>query len=90
MVTVTIKDKKGKNYLSFFAVFVIALVVAFFVWKAFLAKPAPVPPEIAEKYVEIKINFTALMDPILKELQRYAEIEPLSGDIGRKDPFSPY
>jgi len=73
-----------------FIAFVMALAIVFAVWKAFLAKQKPVPPEISEKYKEIKINLDILKEPILEKLQVYPEIKPLEGAAGRENPFSSY
>jgi hypothetical protein len=39
---------------------------------------------------EIRVNFGVLENPILKELEPFAEIPPFEGTVGRENPFNPY
>ncbi|MCX6760610.1 MAG: hypothetical protein NTZ84_00680 [Candidatus Nealsonbacteria bacterium] len=57
--------------------------------EAYIAENAEVSQE------EIKIEFSVLKNPLLKELQPFSEIQPLeqstsTGSKGRENPFLPY
>ena len=82
-------EKKSKSYLSFFLIIFLILIVSYFSWKYFFGKEEELPPDIAKKYSEIKINFDVLKNPKLKDLDLYEEIQPLKDGIGRENPYLP-
>jgi len=89
MAITILKEKTKKTYLIALLGVVIAVVI-FLVWQRFFQKPSttlsslPLPPE------EIKINFSVLENPFLKELQPFPEIPAFEGQMGRANPLSSY
>lgn len=87
-VTFIEEQKKQRSLILIFAA--VILITLFILWKGFLAKPAESPLVVKPAIREIKINFKALENPILKELSPFTQIQKFSGGIGRENPFIPY
>lgn len=87
-----LQQKKKQKYLIliFLAVLVITAIV---IWQGFLKEKKPVaiiaPPPPPR---EIKIDFSLFDKKLFKELQPFADVQPLSpaGQTGRQNPFLPY
>lgn len=87
-----LKERKKQRYLilSLAAIIVIIIVV---VWYGYFKdkKPDIVPaPVTAASLKTIKINFEALENPFLQELQPFIVIPDFEGEKGRENPFLPY
>jgi hypothetical protein len=96
------RNKKQKTLI--FVLVAILIITAAVIWFGFLRKPKSGSeayieqnPEVAQE--EIKIDFSVLKNPLLKELQPFSEIQPLeqgtstggsTGSKGRENPFLPY
>jgi len=89
MAITIFKEKTKRTYLIVLLGVVIVGVI-FLIWQRFFQKPStpssslPLPPE------EIKINFSVLETPFIKELQLFPEIPPFEGQMGRTNPLSSY
>jgi len=86
-----VQEKKKQKYLII--VFgIIVLVTVIVLWFGYFRKEksifvfAPVSPY----YTEIKIDFAALGNAFLKELQPFEKTVPFEGVKGRSNPFLPY
>ena len=82
--------QKQQILLYLLLVLVLALVAVF--WFGFLRKPVPktVLAPTVTKPEKIEINFKALDNPLLKELQAVSEVTPYTGSVGRENPFLHY
>lgn len=94
MVITFLEKKKFQRNLTLVFLIVI-LVTAVIIWRGFLAEKKPAIVEVSKvsKPKKVEINFEALQNPILKELQPFEEIKPLEGtttEVGRGNPFRPY
>lgn len=84
------QKRKLQRYLILAFIFVLLITVSV-LWLGFrkkavdLSEEEPFKPE-----KEIKINFDILENPLLKELEKFEDIEPFEGEIGREQPFLPY
>jgi len=86
-----VQEKKKQKYLII--VFVIIVLVAVIVlWFGYFKKEKPVssPVSVNPYYAEIKIDFAALGNAFLKELQPFEKAVPFEGQKGRSNPFLPY
>jgi hypothetical protein len=88
-MAITIFKEKTKQKYLLVLLGVAVLGAIFLVWQRFFQKPStssslPLPAE------EIKINFSVLENPFVKELQPFPEIPPFEGQIGRVNPLAPY
>ena len=85
------EQRKKQRYLILALALIISLTLIV-VWKGFLfKKPKPQPGAVEfPRPAEIKINFEALKNPILEELQPFEEISPFKEEAGRENPFLPY
>lgn len=88
-----LKQRKRQKYLVPIVLAVIA-VSAIVLWFGYFRKgkqPSPsVESPTAPALREIKIDFSVLEKPFLKELQPFVEISPFEGEKGRSNPFKPY
>jgi len=86
-----IQQRKKQKYLTIIvaAVFIITAVI---LWFGYFRKAEPVSEIIPSlsSIKEIKIDFDVLENPFLQESQIFEKILPFEGEIGRKNPFSPY
>jgi len=88
-MAITFFKEKTKNKYLIVLLGVVILGAIFLVWQKFSQKTntsslLPSAPE------EIKINFSMLENPFIKELQPFPEIPPFEGQTGRTNPLSPY
>lgn len=95
MAVVFLQQRKvQKGLLIVFAL--IVFIIAFVIWQGFFEKAKEEGTLVEDLIIfsrqEVKIDFEALKDPFLEELQGFSQIQPLAEDqvIGRENPFLPY
>jgi Na+/melibiose symporter-like transporter len=86
-----VQEKKRQKYLIIFFV-IIVLITVIVLWFGYFKKEKPVSPPVSASpyYAEIKIDFAALENDFLKELQPFEKAPPFEGAKGRNNPFLPY
>ena len=90
MAVTFIEQRKKQKYLiiGFLAIIVVTLIV---LWLGYFRKEKPPSPiSVRTYYKEIKIDFTVLESPLLKEFQPFGEITPFEAEKGRGNPFLLY
>jgi hypothetical protein len=86
-----VQQKKRQKYLILIFAAVL-VVIAIVIWQGFFKQKTPTatitPPPPPR---EIKIDFSLFDKKLFKELQPFAEIQPLpsAGQTGRENPFLP-
>jgi len=90
MVIVTPFQEKKKQRYMIVILIIAALCIFFVIWYKYFPKQKSSPRIMPEKPPKIEINYGILKSKILQELQLFEEIPPLSGDVGRSNPFEPY
>ena len=83
------KRKRQKYLIAVFVIVVIAIICVF--WFGYYKKPeksAPSGPKVY--YQKIKVDFSVLDNPLLKEMEIPEKIKPFEGKKGRENPFSPF
>lgn len=97
MAIVFAQQKKRQNILII--ILITSLIVTGFVLYFGFFKERKTPTELYYEentqaaQEEIKIDFSVLENPLLKDLQPFSEIQPYNtstGAIGRENPFLPY
>ena len=85
------QQRKRQKFLAPIVLIVLGLTFII-LWFGYFKKEEPsTEVEVSTSVLqEIKINFEVLENPLLKELQPFAEITPYEGPIGRENPFLPY
>jgi hypothetical protein len=100
MAIVFVQQKNSQKNLILVLIGVL-LFTAFVLYQGFFKKsPAESLSEqtlLSSQIREIKIDFNVLKNPLLENLQPFAEIAPLEvststkyGKVGRENPFLPY
>ena len=87
MAIFTLGGEKQK-YLTWIFLILVLLLVVWFSRGFFIKPPPPSPPPPQPKKVEI--NFEALKNPLLKDLNPFEEIPIFEEEIGRENPFLPF
>ena len=89
MALTFLKERKKRKYFLWIIFGVIIFVAIIYFGKDYLVKPSlSSPPPPKKKTVEI--NYEALKNPVLGELQPFEEIPSFEGEVGRENPFLPY
>lgn len=83
-----LESGKNQKYIKWVFLVVILIGVIWF-GRNYLVKPLP-PSPLPPKEKKIEINFNALKNPAIQNLQVFEEIPPYKGEIGRDNPFLPY
>ncbi|MBI2041571.1 MAG: hypothetical protein HYT20_00945 [Candidatus Nealsonbacteria bacterium] len=92
-ITIT-QDRKKQRYLLL-ALAAIIFAVLLVVWLGFFGKKGGTPqlsssPVAVYAVPKIEIDWQALDNLRAESLKPFEEITPLKGDLGRKNPFTPY
>ncbi len=88
------QKKKQKYLIGAALVFVLATI--YVVWTGFLKKPeegaaGEIQVAVSTSFPKnIKINFEVFKSPIFEQLQPFEDIQPLTEQPGRPNPFTPY
>jgi hypothetical protein len=86
MAIIFFKKKNTARYFLFLSLFLVLVFVL--VWLLGIAKKHLPSPAI--KPQEIKIDFSQLKNPKLKELMPFSQIPTSQEPIGKNNPFSPF
>lgn len=99
MAIVFVQQNKKQKVLLFILIGSL-IITALVVWYGFFREEKSATELYIEENTEasqeeVKINFSVLKNPLLKELQPFSEIQPLGssstpGTAGRENPFIPY
>lgn len=100
MAIVFVKQNKKQKTLIFILIASLIITVAV-LWFGFFREEKSASELYIEENTEaaqeeIKIDFSVLENPLLKEFQSFSEIQPLEGSTstpgsaGRENPFLPY
>ena len=86
-ITFGVHQKKEKKQVIIIAVLVVVgVLVVMFIMKR---QPASLPVEMSNP-AGPEINWEALSDQRIKDLQPFEEIPVFEGEVGRENPFLPY
>ncbi len=88
-----LQQRKRQKYLVPITIAVIVITVLILWFGYFKEEKAvflPVEDQTGTVFREIKIDFSVLENPFLKELQSFIKITPFEGKTGRENPFVPY
>ncbi len=92
MPVVYIEERKKQKKLIIISS-VLILITFFILWQGFFKESLSVEREMGPSVFasrRIKIDFTVLDDPVLKNLIDFEKIPSLEQNIGRENPFLPY
>ncbi len=92
MAITFIEKRKRKTQYLVVVLIIVILITGVVLWRGFFARERSVlpPVEIETPTQKVEINFEALKNPILDELQPFEVIPPFEGEVGRENPFRPY
>lgn len=74
-----------QKYLTWIFLILVLLLVVWF-GRGFFIKPSFPPPPLPQPKT-VEINFEALKNPLLKDLNPFEEIPIFEEEIGRENPF---
>lgn len=84
------QKQKRQSYLALLFLILIILIFILIRQGYFAKVKITAPPEAIPELPKIEINYEALKNPILKDLQLFDDIKPFEGEAGRENPFVPY
>ena len=89
-MAITFPQQKKRQLYLILVLGVFILITLIVIWYGFfLKRPNILLPETLRPQT-IDINFKALDDPRLEELQSFKQISSFEGEAGRENPFIPY